>query len=269
MTAFLSWTSLLITLLFVYAFPTWHIRWLGSLIYYFFLRRFAWSPEPDRLFSPIIMTSRCSPFDYDINGHKSNSTYFLNADISVGELIPRLASKSFHLRRKANKSIFPRLGAVGGIFLKEIRLFQSYRLSARVVAWDSKWVYAVTKFSSHSTGDNNKKETIFAIILSKVVFKQGRETIPPQVVFEESDLLPTSDNGCPPEMSSGMPRDGNHLAKVPNSEKVMETSWSREKFEETRKRGLTYVKEVLNIDSLRSLESEPSALQSKLMHSLW
>jgi len=265
MDALRSWTFVSSVLLLILTFPVWHIRWLGSLVYYFFLRRFAWSQEPDRLLAPLVMTRRCSLFEYDINGHKSNSTYFLDADISVGELIPRLASGSFHLRRKAKKFAFPRLGAVGGIFLKEIRLFQTFKISTRIVAWDSKWIYVVTKFTS----GNVKKETIFAIILSKVVFKQGRETISPDVVFEESDLLPTTSNSGTSLAASNKPRAGNGVAKAARLSDSNGGLWSREHFEDRRKRGLAFVQGLLDVESLRSLESETCASEHESMHSLW
>ena len=234
-------------------------------MYYFYLRRFARSTEPDRLFAPIVMTRRCSPFEYDVNGHKSNSTYFIDADVSVGELIPRLASGSFHLRRKAGKLIFPRLGAVGGVFLKEIKLFQRYRLSTRVVAWDAKWIFLTTKFGS----GKKEKDTVFAVILSKVVFKQGRETVSPQVVFEESGLMPVSESGDTSSSASRMPDDVGVHTKAIKSDSSRGRLADREDIEQKRKGGLTIVKSLLEFESLRDFELEATFSDFESMHSLW
>lgn len=266
MSTLLHWTPVLSTLLAILLFPTWHIRWLGSLLYYFFLRRFAPSTEPDSLFAPIVMTRRCSPFEYDVNGHKSNSTYFLDADVSVGELIPRLASESFHLRRKGGRFSFPRLGAVGGVFLKELKLFQQYRLSTRVVAWDAKWIYLTTKFSA---GKGEKKETIFAIVLSKVVFKQGRETVSPQEVFEESGLLPVLGDGDAYLSTSGNPDRDSVLTKAINSDGTRGRPGDMVDMEKKRKAGLNIVKSLLEFEPLRNSESETSFSDFESMHSLW
>lgn len=80
----------------------------------------------------------------------------------------------------------------------------------RVLSWDRKWVYIVThfvrkdavkpkQFSIYPRQKNKDpgtrsvdkaEEAIIASALSKVVFKKGRMTIPPEVMLQASCLLP-------------------------------------------------------------------------------
>ena len=259
-----SYTTVLGLLLCVYAFPLWHIQWLGTLFYYFILRpklpiRLL---EPDDLFAPVVRTTRCSIFAHDVNRHKSNSTYFTDADICYAESASRLASKSFNLAIKRGKPAFPRLGATGAIFLKEIKLFQKYQISSKILSWDEKWIYSAVKFE---TPDSEVKagatRKTFAVLVAKTVFKEGRRTVPPQETFEESGLIPLphvegkDQNGTNGKISDSL---GSNIG---GSSAI----WSRDRIEEERVKGLAVAKALFAFESLPSMDWEKYGK----MTSLW
>ena len=118
------------------------------------------------------------------------------------------------------------LGGISATFRREIRPLQSYEIWTRLLAWDGKWLYLVQHFvrpgvvkkgpyllqpwrrhqkgkPEPTGGDANgivKDETrttstpphpaIFATVIAKYVFKQGRKTIQPERVLRASGLLP-------------------------------------------------------------------------------
>lgn len=94
------------------------------------------------------------------------------------------------------------LAGVTALFRREIPPFQKYVLSSRVVAWDQKWVFVVSHFVSDTKGKDGNR-TLFASCLSKYVFKSGRRTVAPEIVFAESGLLPERPAGVEPLASGG------------------------------------------------------------------
>ena len=189
----------------------------------------------------------------DLNGHKSNSTYFTDADISSAEVVARLGSRSFRLRRSQGRTAFPRLGAVGGVFLKEIRLFQKYRTSSKILAWDSKWFYVATKFESLEVDKKLGERRVFAILTSKFVFKEGRVTVSPEALLEESGLIPKPEN----EEEKGVIKENgfpDHASEGIGEKKLdLGTDWSRERIEKERQRGMDDVKVLLAFETNPSL----------------
>jgi hypothetical protein len=112
------------------------------------------------------------------------------------------------------------LGAVSCSFKRELKPYESYELWTRVLSWDEKWIYIVTHFvrkgavmpskytlypqqnsaserdmkrrASDSSVDNvGSNEAVVATALSKCVFKQGRRTVSPAYMLQESSLLPS------------------------------------------------------------------------------
>ena len=150
---------------------------------------------------------------------ESNSTYFGDVDIARTHLICTLFSKGIEQARNSkgqgivgggNKTFGAALGAVSCVFRKEINPFEKYEMWTRVLSWDRKWVYIVTHFVRKDTvkprrfsmypRQKNKdagtrtvdkaEDAIIASALSKIVFKKGRLTIPPEVMLQASGLLP-------------------------------------------------------------------------------
>ena len=111
------------------------------------------------------------------------------------------------------------------MFKKSLTLFQRYEIWTRVCYWDDKWVYLISHFVKegcvkpgsysdstttqtakndlHRSSDEDTKDcdeaVLYAVVVSKVVFKEGRKTIPPAVFFESGDLLPERED----EVASG------------------------------------------------------------------
>ena len=261
-----TWTWLPWTLLAVFAFPAWHIQWLTPLIYYLVFQ-VPTDVAPDCLFAPNVRVSRCYPFACDINNHKSNSTYFADVDISQVELIARLISRGFIARKKQGKIVTPRLGAVGGVFLKEIKIWQGYRVSSRVLAWDEKWLYIMTRFESagkisQATENNTQQERrVYAIMMTKLVFKQGRETVPPQTCFVESGLIPKiaeEVDGRATELSQD--KDARSNGKSPST---------KERIEEIRQKGLDIVRNMLTLEVLKDEEALGSMEGTQILNSMF
>lgn len=134
-------------------------------------------------------STSCGLLEFDINGHKSNSTYFADTDVAITQLISHLTRCGFTARRRRGEFSFPRLGATACQFHKEIRLWERYEVATRLLAWDEKWVYLITHFVASTPGKDGKRRA-FASMLSKLVFKQGRVTVSPETCFRESGLLP-------------------------------------------------------------------------------
>ncbi len=140
-------------------------------------------------------------------------------DIARTHLICTLFSSGIEKARRSkgqgligggNKSFGVALGAVCCSFRKEINPFEKYEMWTRVMSWDRKWVYMVThfvrkdavkpkRFSMYPRQKNKNagtrsvdkaEDAIIASALSKLVFKKGRLTIPPEVMLQASGLLP-------------------------------------------------------------------------------
>ena len=142
---------------------------------------------------------------------ESNSTYFSDLDIARTRLLCTLFSAGIEkMRKDRNGSFSIALGAVSCSFRREIKPYEKFEMWTRVLAWDEKWLYVVTHFvregnvqpknyslfpsqqdEKHSSCKaNSKEEAIVASALSKCVFKRGRLTIPPEMLLQDSGLLP-------------------------------------------------------------------------------
>lgn len=166
--------------------------------------------------------SQVSLGEMDYFGHKSNSTYVLDLDFARSHHIyglfrqcARYYESRFNESNTASAGRFNyALGGISSVFKRPLALFQRYEIWTRVCYWDEKWVYMISHFVkegcvkprsySDSTahpaansqwsedGDINQCDDsiIHAVMVSKVVFKEGRKTIPPAVFFQTGDLLP-------------------------------------------------------------------------------
>ncbi|ETI22740.1 hypothetical protein G647_06816 [Cladophialophora carrionii CBS 160.54] len=134
------------------------------------------------------------------------------------------------LSKRPRSSFTVALGAVSCTFRREIKPYEKYDMWTRILSWDEKWLYVVTHFvskgaqiepksislyprqqqkapqDSNNHGDDDPfyrpepfspgsqlrsaKSPVTASALSKVVFKNGRITIPPQEMLKMCDLLP-------------------------------------------------------------------------------
>ncbi|KAK7937715.1 uncharacterized protein PG986_014583 [Apiospora aurea] len=164
-------------------------------------------------------SSRAILLDLDINMHKSNSTFFADADVSRAALLTTLLSDALAARGGA-------LFALAGTqckFLREIRPLQTYTVASQILTWTDKAFYTATYFVSPRRGDaaavcglkggpaavlkdDRLRRKVFAIMVSKYVFKAGRATVEPAAVFGAAGLL-LSDGGKDVRAKDGKAED--------------------------------------------------------------
>lgn len=160
------------------------------------------------LFRPHVTHSRATFSDLDVNLHKSNSTFLADADISRATLLTKLFSASLAQLGPANFI----LAGVQCRFGREITPFQSYTVSTRILAWNTKSLYLVTYFlkpdvrlppeldllgggPSAVLSDDKYRKLVFATMVSRYVFKAGRTTVSPGEVFQRAGLLLRANDG--------------------------------------------------------------------------
>ncbi|KAI9815798.1 MAG: hypothetical protein M1827_002194 [Pycnora praestabilis] len=128
----------------------WHIRLFSGLLTHLLARHPPFHPTttgPRALFQPLITRTRPPLFEIDYNIHKSNSTYFSDADISRTQLVSALCLRGIEkFRRVHGKGAKFMLGGVSCVFRREIKPYKRYEMWSRVLCWDRKWLYIVTHF---------------------------------------------------------------------------------------------------------------------------
>ena len=202
----------------------------ASLRHYFFPpARFTLETGPRALFRPMVISSRPNLIDCDYNLHKSNSTYFTDFDVGRVHLCVCLIGSGIRNTSKELGSLVNiHLGGVSCNFKKEIKPYEAFEVWSRILCWDRKWLYTISHFvkkgsvrpkgyllqpwrkiklerSKNTKNDESKSNgtavnsdvrksasnpAIFASAISKYVFKQGRLTISPEKILQNSNLLP-------------------------------------------------------------------------------
>ncbi|ETS84527.1 hypothetical protein PFICI_02552 [Pestalotiopsis fici W106-1] len=180
-----------------------------------------------RLFRHQVTTSRAVAADLDINVHKSNSTFFADADIGRTRLLADLLSDGLAGLGPAN---FILAGAQCR-FLREVRPYAAYDVSSRVLAWTDRSFYVVTYFLKPraklpfeidvlggpqallSAADDGLRRKVYAVLVTKFVFKAGRATVAPEQILRASGLLvdddgSNTDGGEKTTTGVGLPREG-------------------------------------------------------------
>lgn len=160
------------------------------------------------LFKHHTTSSRAVLTDLDPNLHKSNSTFFADADINRAALLTHLLSNG--LMTAASAPAVPILAAAQCRFQREIAPFQAYDISSRVLAWGDKSLFTVTYFLRRGTklparevdggpgcvlGDKALKSNVYAILVSRYVIKAGRETVLPRNLLTAAGLLLSVEKG--------------------------------------------------------------------------
>ncbi|KAK7960617.1 hypothetical protein PG988_011831 [Apiospora saccharicola] len=157
------------------------------------------------LFRHNVAFSSAILLDLDINMHKSNSTFFADADASRAALLTSLLSDAL----AARGALFVLAGAQCR-FLREIKPLRSYAVASQILTWTDKAFYTVTYFVTPRRGDaaavcgfkggpaavmkdDQLRRKVFAIMISKYVLKAGRTTVAPAEVFGAADLLLSDD----------------------------------------------------------------------------
>ncbi|KAH8805476.1 hypothetical protein F5884DRAFT_447101 [Xylogone sp. PMI_703] len=190
-----TWPRVLSAAAIVFAFANlktlpfaWHVRVFAALFRHLVTRRSrrvsAAAHGGQAIFQPVITTSYNPVMECDFNGHKSNSTFFADLDVSRMHLIATLfkgaisppATAASHCKQNEYQhQTMPAtkgtdmgmdinddnnngggnnklgrlnclLGGVSCSFRREIKPLQRFEIWTRVLCWDEKWVYLVSHF---------------------------------------------------------------------------------------------------------------------------
>ncbi|KAI5954015.1 hypothetical protein CANMA_004854 [Candida margitis] len=155
--------------------------------------------SPDKLFKYVTWHSRVSPMEIDMYMHKNNGTYFLDLDIARSKLLIRLLQQywwsAFENKSGAfgkaqntfNNIPYTPLGTVQCQFKRELTIFEKFDVNSRILAWDKKWLFVLSTFTTIDPKTKGKR--INAIALSKYVFKNKRITISPIEYLRYCNLI--------------------------------------------------------------------------------
>lgn len=162
----------------------WHIRVLWSLIKNSLRHKLKNPKQASDLTQDIFcvynMKQRASLADLDFNLHKSNSTsacilifltarYFSDADIARTDFVLQHFAAYF----VGNTTDKLMLANVACNFAKEIKPYEQFTMSTRLLCWTEKWLYICTSFSGSTLEDKR------AICIAQYVVKRNRRTIKP------------------------------------------------------------------------------------------
>lgn len=152
-----------------------HLKFAYYFVKHFYLFR---GTKPKSVFETRSYVTHTSLMEMDFNFHKSNSTYFSDLDMARTDLMMHVF-KDFFLKfkdAKTNKWPYTPLGGVCSVFRREILPYQPFRIKTRVLGWDHKWIFVISRFETMSG-------RLCAVSLSKYVFKMKRRTISPEEVI--------------------------------------------------------------------------------------
>ena len=224
------------------------------------------------LFQPLITSTRSPALECDYNLHKSNSTYFSDLDVARAHLLACLmrlgiteAGKKFKSQGYGSFGVI--LGGVACNFRREIKPYEVVDIYTRVLSWDRKWLYLVSYIVKKGTKPKAytlqpwkkgckkaRKPAVCAVSVAKYVFKQGRMTIPPELVFQEARLLPMK--------PAVIKTDSSYISPVVNVTDAMEPAeagaWSWEVAERERVRGKGVAELMNELDTLHE-DFEPDS----------
>lgn len=284
-----------------------HLRILNGVRFVLKSQRSQHDLTPNQLFQPLITSSRAPLTEIDVFGHKSNSTYFSDVDIARTHFALTVFSKAIEKVRggttmnglSGKRSAFTMpLGAVSCCFRRELKPYEKYDIWTRILSWDQKWFYLVTHFVKHGhkieptehsmyprqdassrrgSTDQDINSAICASALSKVVFKNGRITIAPEVMLELAGLLPakaTDSQGKTARLEQAQTK-GNKIDGLPTKPAIgvvqnLEDSDLGSSYDGGRDRNInvarvTWTRESIEQERVRGMEiASTLAAQSKL-----
>lgn len=147
--------------------------------------------------TPFTRHSYCAPLECDIFGlHKNNASYFTELDLARTETVLYALHRYFRGRIQRNeKYAFVPLASITNHFLKEIKPFQKYSIETKIVAWNDSSLLTISLFLIKAENTPSSKKFIYnnnkrvaAISIAKLVFKNGRQTVPPIEIITEAGV---------------------------------------------------------------------------------
>ncbi|KAH9904930.1 hypothetical protein F4778DRAFT_51199 [Xylariomycetidae sp. FL2044] len=150
------------------------------------------------LFQHHVTRTHTTLMELDVFLHKSNSTYFLDADVNRAALLNSLLGRGLGSAQLIIASV--RCG-----FRREIRPYQRYWVSSRILGWDEKRLFTVTYFLQPDSPVPVEVDLaagpaallrhevfgrrVLAVMVTKFVAKAGRVTVPPSEILQACGLL--------------------------------------------------------------------------------
>lgn len=144
------------------------------------------------VFEYTTMETYVSPLELDMYLHKSNSTYSIDLDIArtnvVTKIFQRFWYKYYDNENGEFKGValsnmpYVPVASIQCVFKKELRLYQRYNVKSKVLAWDEKWLFVLSKFVLPGS------EKLCTIAVTKYVFKKQRFTIKPEDIIRDCGL---------------------------------------------------------------------------------
>jgi len=152
-----------------------------------------------------------------VNLHKSNSTFFSDADINRAAFLTRHFSEALvnpELNAgSGSKSANLILSGVQARFLREVRPLQRYTITSAILTWDERSLYVVTYFTKPNSVKStvhggsvvrqlfgavtdpttHRPSNVLAIVMSKYVLRAARTKIEPLVLLRSAHFLPKAD----------------------------------------------------------------------------
>jgi acyl-CoA thioesterase FadM len=137
------------------------------------------------LFERSTLRFRVLPTDLDINLHLTNARYLSFMDLGRTDLLLRLGMLGV-VRRERWK---PVVGNIDIRFRRQLKPFQRFELTTRLLCWDEKWLYLEQSLESPSG--------VHAIATVRGLFIGRKGSVPSRIVLdhmgyrEESPPCPT------------------------------------------------------------------------------
>ncbi|KAM0323269.1 hypothetical protein ACHAQA_008860 [Verticillium albo-atrum] len=232
------------------------------------------------------MASRSPLSECDFNLHKSNSTYFTDLDGARAQLSGLLFSPLFFGKTEIGRCNLV-VSAVSCVFRREIKPQQPYEIWTKIASWDEKWLYMVTHFVEKDrfrpreylmqspTAANNPLQypgqdveatkAVLASAVTRLVFKKGRLTIPPQKAMEACGLLPLQSV----ETSSGTTTATSKSAQCESPHRHDDEIQRLESIESTRKSQLPVVKLERGWDAVHGLFFAETTVLARRRDLMW
>lgn len=169
-------------------------------------------------FAELKRDSKCCLLECDFFGlHKNNGTYFTELDLARTDCTLNIIHSYFkNSVFKNEKLVFVPLASISNHFIKDIKPFENYSISTKIVGWGNKWIWLISIFTidekvkfgnSGNVGNVGSNEIpeyippmyldykqddkfgkrICCISVGKLVFKLGRTTILPWDIIKSSN----------------------------------------------------------------------------------
>lgn len=118
-----------------------------------------------------VLRLRVWPTDIDFNFHLNDGRYVSIAGVGRVDLMSRIGL----LRPAMRRHWYPVVGATMIRHRREIRSFEKFTLSSRIVGWDDKWFYFEHRFE--------KEGTLAAIAYARGVMRTREGAVPSNQVL--------------------------------------------------------------------------------------